>query len=168
MRISIPWQVWASGAILVALFVAFKLGQRDVRTEWKAAIERGNKVVAELQDSANRVTVKVEERIVYRDRIIKEQAKERVVLREVFVPRDSGHVSGGFRLYHDAAATGTAPDTAELPNAAPVAITDLAATIDTNYQRCHAAYARLEGWQEWYAEIYLIWEKANAEARTNP
>lgn len=165
MRFSIPWQVWLGGAILIALFVAFKLGQKDIRDDWQASIERGNKIVKELRDKADKVTVRVEERVVYRDRLIEKQGETRTVVREVFVPTDSGNLSGGFRLYHDAAATDTIPDPSGIPNAAPVAVADVTDTIEYNYQQCHKAYARVEEWQNWANEQIELSNEAIAKAK---
>lgn len=167
MKFSIPWQVWAGAAILIAVFVAFKLGQWDIRQDWKESVKRGNVIVEELQKKADEITIQVQERVVYRDRTIEKQGKTRTVVREVFVPVDSGNLSGGFRLYHDAAATDTIPDPARIPDAAPVAITDVADTIEYNYQQCHKAYARLEEWNRWAAEQKLAREQAIAEYESN-
>lgn len=165
VNIRIPRWVWTSGAILIALFVAFKLGQKDIRDDWRESREKGKKIVDELREKANTVTTKIEKQIEYRDRTIYVQGKERERIKEVFVPFDSGFLSGGFRLYHDAAATNAIPDPTQIPNAAPTAVTDVASTIDTNYQLCHKAYARVEEWQNWAREQQRISKQAIADSK---
>lgn len=161
--IRMPWQLWVGAALGVLCFVAYKVGQHSVQVRWDAAVETGKAIVEELEQRAQDTTTVVETKVEYRDRIIEVEGKERTVVREVFVPDGSCELDGGFRLYHDAAATNTTPDPTRLADAAPTAATDVAATIDTNYQLCHRAYARLELWDEWYADLQRVLANERAE-----
>ena len=161
----VPWQVWAAGGVALALFGSYKLGQHDRQQDWDESREKGEQIVERLVENAGKVTVKIQERVVFRDRIIEVQGKAREVIRTKFVPVDSGYLTGGFRLYHDAAATATVPDEAGIPYAAPTAVADVAATIDTNYQLAHKCYARLEEWNNWANEQEALQAAAIEEAK---
>lgn len=172
ISIKLPPQVWAALGIVAVVAGIWgygkwqrHLGAEEIRAEWNASIERGKTIVADLKEKANTVNTVVKTKVEYVDRIIKVQGEAREVIRKEFVPDNSGMLSGGFRLYHDAAATNTVPDRTRLPTAEAVSITDVTATIDANYQRCHEAYARVEGWQEWYAEQKKLHDAAAEEMK---
>lgn len=150
---TLPGWVWKLGLVVLVLFAAFKYGQHDRQKDWDASVARGKAVVDRLNERANTIKTVIQTRVEYRDRIIEKAGKDREVVREVFVPRDSGFLSGGFRLYHDAAATNSMPDASRLSYAAPVAVADVTSTIDGNYELCHKAYARIESWKEYAAEV---------------
>ena len=129
--------------------IPYKAGQADNQKKWDASVERGKKEVARLQQAANKVTVKVETKYVDRVQVIREKANAIEVVREVFVPADSGSLPGAFRLFYDAALAGTVPDPARIPDAAPVPIAAVADTHARNAEKCLIAYATVEGWQAW-------------------
>ncbi len=68
--------------------------------------------------------------------------KERIVERkiyetiEIYVPATDPMLSGGFRMQHDAAATGVPLDRFGRIDAAPVASQDVAKTVSDNYAEC--------------------------------
>lgn len=74
------------------------------------------------------------------------------VIREipVYIPASTPALPGGFRLLHDAAATGVPlPSPASQPAPAPVAAAAAAETVIDNYAACReqdAAYQRLQQW----------------------
>ena len=147
------WWVLAIVAVLGYAGVRiYDAGQEDIQKEWDASVARGIIEVAKLKEKQVVVTTKVE--TVYVDRVttIREKGYAIEVVREVFVPADSGNIGGGFRLFHDAAVTGVIPESASILDAAPVPVADLADTIATNYERCHVAYATVEGLQDWILE----------------
>lgn len=152
----VPLWVYAVIALTIAVWLYGRhehaAGKAEVHAEWAQSVERGKAEVARLTAAAGRITVRTE--TVYRDRIqvIHEKARQIEVVREVFVPTNSGMLAGGFRLYHDAAATNTVPDAASIPNAAPVAVADVATTVASNYEQCYVAYARVTAWESWAAE----------------
>lgn len=162
------WAYLVIAAVIVAALIGWvqyikhearNEGRAEVQQKWDASVERGKKIVADLREKAGKVTVRTE--IEYRDRekVIYAQGREREVVRTVFVPTDSGMLSGGFRLYHDAAATNGIPDPAGIPNAAPVPVADVADTIDANYEKAHVCYATVEAWQKWAREQCKLNEK---------
>ncbi len=80
-------------------------------------------------------------------------AKQRVITqtitREVdkYVPNTLPMLPGGFRVLHDAAATGQEIDDSGRADAFPVAPKDVAATVAENYAECRYDQARLEALQ---------------------
>jgi hypothetical protein len=139
-------------AVLALLWWVYAQGKESVQKDWDAAVARGVIEVAKLKEKQVVVTTKVE--TVYVDRVttIREKGDAIEVVREVFVPADSGNIGGGFRLFHDAAVTGVIPESASILDAPPVPVTDLADTLASNYERCHVAYATVEGLQDWIRE----------------
>lgn len=134
----------------------YEAGEREVKAEWNASIERGRKEVERLKTEAGKVTVKVETKYVDRVKTIREKGETIVQVREVFVPVDSGYLSGGFRLFYDAAIQGAVPDSAGIANAAPVPIAAVADTHARNTEKCHIAYATVNGLREWITEQQRI------------
>lgn len=149
----VPLWVWAVLALVGAGWLygqhQFNAGQADRQKDWDASVERGKQEVARLTAAAGRVTVKVETKTVKKIVTIKEKARAIETVREVFVPVDSGSLPGGFRLFYDAAITGSIPDTASITDAAPVPIADVADTHAANTEKCLIAYETVAGWQEW-------------------
>ena len=66
-------------------------------------------------------------------------------------------VPAGFRLLHDAAASGVPPaaepagKSADAPSG--LTLSAVADTVTTNYGICHETAARLKGWQDWWAGV---------------
>lgn len=151
----VPLWVWVALGLLIAVWFygqhQFDAGQADRQKEWDASIERGRAEVARLTSEAGKVTVRTETKVVEKIVTIKEKARAIETVREVFVPVDSGSLPGGFRLFYDAAITGSIPDTASITDAASVPIADVADTHAKNAELCRIAYATVEGWQSWAA-----------------
>ncbi len=119
-----------------------------VQAEWDESVKRGNKVVKVLKEKQVQIVKVVE--IKYKDKIKVIHEKGKTIIREIpkFIPADTCELPGGFRLLHDAAATGSEPDATGLPDAATVPVRTAAETISKNYETCHATAARLVSLQE--------------------
>lgn len=130
----------------------YNAGQADVQAKWDAQKAKDAAEIERLKAEAGKVTVRVETKYVDRVKTIREKGEAIVQVREVFVPVDSGYLSGGFRLFYDAALEGTVPDPARIPDAAPVPIADVADAHAHNAKFCRIAYATVEAWQEWATE----------------
>jgi hypothetical protein len=76
------------------------------------------------------------------------------VIKEVpvYVPSDSCDLPAGWRLLHDAAATGNPPAPVG-SDAAPVPAQDAASTVIENYGTCREDQERLRALQEYVAKI---------------
>lgn len=149
----LPAWVWIAMALLIGGWyygrLRYEAGYESVRKDWAASIEKGKAEIERLKKEAGKVTVRVETKTVEKIVTIREKARVIYQDREVFVPVDSGYLSGGFRLYFDAATENTIPDPAKLADAAPVAVADVADTYAYNAEQCHIAYGIVEGWQTW-------------------
>lgn len=149
----VPSWVWVALALVAAgLFYGhtrYEAGQDAKQAEWDKAVEKGKQEVARLRTAAGKVTVRVETKYVDRVKTIREKAD--AIVREVlvYVPAGSCNLPGGFRLLHDAAAEGSVPDPAGIPDAVPVPAEVVAATVATNYGACHETGQRLTSLQEW-------------------
>lgn len=150
--------VWAYLAIFLLAagwyygHTRYSAGQADVQVKWDESITRGKAEVERLKAEAGKVTIRVETKYIDRIKTIREKGDTIVQVREVFVPVDSGYLSGGFRLFYDAAIQGAVPDPAGIPDAAAVPIADVADTHAHNAKLCRIAYATVEGLQEWVNE----------------
>lgn len=157
------------GALLAALliFVPVKCqkqkyineGKAAVQKDWDAATAKTNAEIAELRAKKEKVTTKTEYVTVEKVKIIKVKGDEIIKRVEVFVPTDSGMLTGGFRVFHDAAAENRIPDTSAIPNAEATAVRDVAETVAKNYEKCHVAYALVDSWQTWAKEQCALNDK---------
>jgi hypothetical protein len=156
----IPWQLWAVIGLAAALWFAYHSGQKDTQRKWDAANKEQVEQIAKYQTLANRVHTTVSTMVEQKIKVIEKAGKDREIVREVFIPRDSGNLSGSFRLYYDAAVLSTTPNAAEIPNAAPVPITDVAASIDANYAKCNKAYEVVAGFQAYENGLEQAYKEA--------
>lgn len=138
--------------------IPYKAGQANTQAKWDASVERGRIEIDRLKSEAGKVTIKTETVYVDRVKTIREKANAIEVVREVFVPADSGNLPGAFRLFYDAALAGTVPDAARIADAAPVPIATVADTHARNAEKCLIAYATVGAWQGW----------ARQQQRANP
>lgn len=131
-----------------AFWMGWDLGTERVQARWDTAnaLAQEAAIKKERQDQqvADAVGAKVaaaatKERLVYKT-LIKEVPK--------YVESDCD-LSAGFRVFHDAAATATMPDSgATRADAAPIKAEAVATTIAENYESCRDNERRLEALQE--------------------
>lgn len=85
---------------------------------------------------------------------VEKAAKERVITRTIiqqvnkYVPSTDPVLSGGFRLLHDASASGEEPADSAGTAIAGVASSEVASTVALNYAACRYDQSRLEALQE--------------------
>ena len=87
---------------------------------------------------------------------VREQERVRIVTKTivkevpVYVQANAPDLPAGWRLLHDAAATGSSlPEPAAGIDGIPISAQDAASTVAENYGTCRADQARLSGLQEW-------------------
>lgn len=154
----IPQAVWVGLVVLlVTLFyghVQYKEGVKHEAARHAAVQARLEARIGLLNTALGQATARVETRTVVKLVEIKAQAK---IIREkvpYYVPIDTPPLPSGFRLLHDAAVSGSDPaPTSAIASAAPVEAQDATTTVLDNYEAFHANAARLEGWQNWWAEV---------------
>lgn len=122
-----------------------ELGREEVRAEFSRQAARADKKREVVTQVVEREVVKTVKQIeVVTETIVKEVP--------VYVQADAPALPGGFRLLHDAAARGEVPDPTGIPDAAPAAAQDVAATVAENYGTCLQYAARVKAWQVWAAQ----------------
>lgn len=130
---------------------------------WMKGAQHGERRLDEARVNADKEITrlageraKVTEKIVtkYVPKIAKAQVITETIIKEVdrYVPSTDCPLSPGFRVLHDAAATGEVPDPAGRTHAAAVTAKEAASTVADNYGACRADQLRLEGLQEWIRE----------------
>lgn len=128
--------------------------KRDLQNERASAV-----LVGKRASSSNKVELKYAPALTQ----IRTVTKETVRYVPQFVRVDECRLSGGFRVYHDAASQGLVPDPARVPDAAAVSAQVVAATVADNYGTCLANAKQLEGLQEWVTEQLKLNPQAGAK-----
>lgn len=145
------WKLAGVVALLAALFFGgCNHGKSIVQAKWET--EKQAQAAAALKQVAARAdaTVNVVTKYVERRIAVKERGAEIVKEVPVYVPYSSAcRLPGGWRLLHDAAASGVLPDPARRADAAPVTAADAATTVAANYAKCHETAEQLTALQAW-------------------
>jgi hypothetical protein len=152
-----PWVMWLALAVLVAAATGWGWvkGAASVQAEWDAERAAQTITVLRVKVAQAEVTERVVTQYVDRVRIVREQAD--AVIREVpvYVPAQcdpDGRLPAGWRVLHDAAASGGAADPAAIADAQPVAPDAAAATVARNYGTCRETAEQLTALQQWVRE----------------
>ena len=140
------------GLLMAAVAFGWVKGSAHVQTQWDAAIAAQNAHVALVQRKQAESTVKVVTK--YVDRVQTVYRTGQTITKEVpvYVPATTPDLPGGFRLLHDAAATGSKLDASGIADAAPVPAATAAETVSQNYTICRATAEQLKALQEWIVE----------------
>jgi co-chaperonin GroES (HSP10) len=139
-------------AIVVASCVAggFVLGAAHVTKQWAADKAKQAIAVAKVETKQADATVKVVTQYVDRVQVVREKGKTITQQVTKYVPLSAPDLPYGFRLLHDAAATGVPlPDAAVDLDGPAVSAQDVAATVSDNYAVCHAELEKLNSLQDW-------------------
>lgn len=151
------WAKWAALALLIAAAAGWGWvrGASGVQAEWDAATIRQSRIVDRVQLAQAQVTERIVTQYVDRVRVVREEAD--AIIREVpvYVPAQcdpDGRLPAGWRVLHDAAASGGAADPAAIAHAQPVAPDTAAATVARNYGTCRETAEQLIALQAWVAE----------------
>lgn len=147
------YRLWIYGALVLALIAG----------AWRVhhAIDQGGYDRAKAEYAAQVVKVDAKREAVAAPIAAKQEAAQvqirtvfKTITKEVpvYVKADDCAVSGGFRVYFNAAANGTLPDPARIADAAPVAAQDLADIIVENDRIYYETAERLRGLQQWVTD----------------
>ena len=155
------WAKWAALALLVAAAAGWcwVRGASGVQADWDAAAVKQSLTVARVQMDQAQVTERIVTQYVDRVRIVREQAD--AIIREVPVYVSTqcdpdGRLPAGWRVLHDAAASGGAADPAAIAHAQPVAPDAAAETVTRNYGTCRETAEQLIALQAWVADQAAI------------
>lgn len=150
----LPWWVWAMFlALAMSYFYGefrYREGMAEVQSRWDAATTKMEQEKRELETKQSEVTVKTV--IKYVDRVREVRVKGDTIIKRVpeYVPSDSCDLPPGFRLLHDAAASGSElPEAAGSIQAEPVPAKTAAETVVSNYTECRAELEKLNGLWDW-------------------
>ena len=159
---AIPWQIYAALGVLLALWwfghIRYEAGETaaDTRHEIADKLAADARAVraARIATKQAEVTTRVE--TVYVDRVKTIREAARTIIRQVpvYVPATDPPLSGGFRLLHDAAASGVpiVPVPAYIADAAAVPAQVAAGTIADNYGTCREQAEQLISLQAWVVQ----------------
>ena len=156
-----PWVMWLALAILVTAATGWGWvkGAASVQAEWNAERAAQTITVLRVKVAQAEVTERVVTRYVDRVRIVRETAD--AIIREVpvYVPAQcdpDGRLPAGWRVLHDAAASGGAADPATVAHAQPVAPDAAAETVARNYGTCRETAEQLSALQAWVSDQAAI------------
>ena len=151
------WVMWAAlaGLVTAAAGWGYVKGARTVQAEWDAATIRQSQTVARIQVAQAQVTERVITQYVDRVRTVHEAGETIVREVPVYVPAQcdaDGRLPAGWRVLHDAAASGQPADAARAADAQPVAPDAAAETVARNYLTCRETAEQLMALQQWVIE----------------
>lgn len=147
------WRIWPMFGLALSLFVLGNTyGQYRARAECDAqktavAIHTAQTEVVQAQTTTQVVTDYAQ-----RAAVARERGREITKKVSQYVPQTDQPtftLPGGWRMLHDAAATGELPITTSGADAVAVTPQDAASTVSDNYATCRANALQLDALQEW-------------------
>jgi len=151
------WVMWLALGALVAASAGwgYVRGAAAVQDKWEFAKLHQIANIAETRVKQAEVTERVVTQYVDRVRVVRDQAD--AVIREVpiYVRQtcdDDGRLPSGWRLLHDAAASGRLADPAGAADAQPVDPQTAARAVAENYAGCRENAEQLTALQRWVRE----------------
>lgn len=152
-----PWAKLAALAALVAAVAGwgYVCGARSVQEKWEFAKLHQIANIAETRGQQAKVTERIVTQYVDRVRTVREAGETIVREVPVYVPAQcdaDGHLPAGWRVLHDAAASGQPADPARTADAQPVAPDAAAETVARNYLTCRETAEQLTALQQWVRE----------------
>lgn len=148
--IPLPYR-WLAMAALAAALVVFGWfkGSSNVQAKWDTATHQQSLQVAAIKTEQAEATVKVVTEYVDRVKVVTRRGADIIKEIPVYVPSDTCTLPAGFRLLHDAAASGSTPDAAGIADAQPVDAATVAATLADNYTAARLNAEQLTALQDW-------------------
>lgn len=142
---------WLAIALLAAALVALGWikGAGHVQDQWDLAVVKQSLTTEIIKTKQAEATINTVTQYVDRIKIVRTAGE--TIIKEIprYVPSDTCTLPAGFRLLHDAAATGHDPDAAGIADAQPVDAQDLALTLSDNYTACRITAEQLIALQGW-------------------
>lgn len=152
--IPLPYKIAAILVFLIATFVGgCTVGREQVQDKWDTTNAKQAIKLSQVETAQAEISKEVVTQYVDRIQIVRQKGVEIIKEIPVYVPSDTCPLPGGFRLLHDAAATGDHPSPARIADASPVTAQTLAATLSDNYTACRQAIEQLTALQDWARQI---------------
>lgn len=150
------------GVVLLVVGSYF-YGGYGVEMTWRERVAELQKRVAEAEAKSQQVNTVIEEKIVYKTKVIKENIYvNREIIKEVAGKQldASCTLPNSTVSLHDSASRNEVAGRAAATDGTPskVKASELLDTVVENYGACHENAAKLEAWQEWYKEQKKIFE----------
>lgn len=149
------WLVVAA-LVAAAVFATYakvkQIGWDEREAVAMAEAKEADRLSAILSQKRVVITEKVVIKYVNRIKVIEREGAEVIKYVDRLIPAATPDLPGGFRVLHDAAASGRFPDSPSGVDAArspPVPVTVAAETLAGNYQACRANTQQLTALQEW-------------------
>ncbi len=151
------WVTWLALAALIAASAGwgYTRGATAVQDRWDAAAVKQSLTASIVRQKQAEVTERVVTQYVDRVRTVREAGETIVKEVPVYVPAQcdaDGRLPAGWRVLHDAAASGQPADAARAADAQPVAPDAAAATVARNYLTCRETAEQLTALQKWVRE----------------
>lgn len=145
------WKLVGVVVLLSALFIGgCNHGESRLQAKWDASIKAQAATVLKRAAARADATVNVVTKYVDRRIAVRERGAEIVKEVPVYVPYSTAcQLPGGWRLLHNAAASGALPNPASRADAPPVTAADAATTVAANYASCHETAEQLTALQAW-------------------
>lgn len=148
------WRLWPMFGLALSLFV---LGNTygQYRTQAKCDAQKATAEIhaAQVEASQAQVTTSVVTEYAKQAPLVRERGNEIVKKVPIYVPSQTGpavcSLPNGWRVLHDAAASGELPDPAASADAAPTTAQDAATAVTSNYAACHINAEHLKALQSW-------------------
>lgn len=145
------------GLLVMASYGAAYFSGRAVGWDKRDAVaqaeaKEADRLSAILSKKREVITEKVVIKYVDRIEVIEREGTEVIRYVDRLIPAATPDLPGGFRVLHDAAASGRFPDSPggiDAAGAAPVPVTEAAETLAANYSACRANSEQLTALQEW-------------------
>ena len=150
-----PYRLLALAALGIALFgFGWLKGASHVQAQWDSSTAAQQQALAKAQIRQAEATVQVVTQYIDRIQVVREKGDTLIQEVPVYVPIQADAactVHRGFVSLHDAAAAGELPTTPGDPDAPAegLALSDVAATVVSNYQTCHENAEQLKALQDW-------------------
>lgn len=147
------WRLWPMFGLALSLFVLgntygqYRTQAKCDAQKAKAEIHAAHVEVAQAQATTNVVTEYAQ-----RAPLVRERGNEIVKKVPIYVSKNDTsvcHLPGGWRVLHDAAASGELPEPAASADAAPTTAQDAATAVTSNYAICHVNAEQLKALQSW-------------------
>ncbi len=151
------WVMWLALGALVAAAAGWGWvkGAASVQQDWNTERAVQTIAVLKVQVKQAEVTERVVTQYVDRVRVVRETGETIVREVPVYVPAQcdaDGRLPAGWRVLHDAAASGQPADAARAADAQPVDPQTAARTVAENYAGCRENIEQLTALQQWVIE----------------
>ena len=162
-----PYRWLAIAALAVALTgLGWVKGAGHVQSQWDAAVHQQTLQIAAVRQRQAEATVQVVTRYVDRVRVVREKGDTIIKEVPIYVPVQADAactINRGFVRLHDAGAAGELAQVAQVAQpardadalAAGIALSAVAGTVASNYQRCHENAAQLRALQDWVRQMQV-------------